>query len=114
MNETFELLNAVELLCQGKKEEAVERVKAVRQHYNFDGLEEVSQINELDYAGLSEARSKMTVKQWKQFLLAVMTNLASTTQIIGKPDNPDWLEMFLLYSKPGDISKAIDKVLDDE
>ena len=70
-------------------------------------------MNELDYAELVKARSKMTIKQWKQFLLAVMLNLSSTVRIIGDPDNPDWLEMFLRYSKPGDISKAIDKALDD-
>lgn len=39
MNETFELLNAVELLCRGEKKEALERVDAVRQHYNFDEFE---------------------------------------------------------------------------
>ncbi len=40
MNETFELLNAIALLCEGKKEEALERVEAVRQHYNFDEFED--------------------------------------------------------------------------
>ena len=70
-------------------------------------------MNEIDYVRLLEARNKMTVKQWKRFLLAVMRNLSSTVQVIGDPENPDWLEMFLLYSKPGDISKAIDKALDD-
>ena len=64
-------------------------------------------MDALDYKNLLEARAKMTVRQWKQFLAIVMRNLASTIQIIGKPDNPDWLEMFLLYAKPGDISKAI-------
>jgi len=71
-------------------------------------------MNELDFVRLQEARVKMTVKNWKRFILAVMLNLTSTVQIIGDPDNPDWLEMFLLYSKPGDISKAIDKALSDE
>ena len=68
-------------------------------------------MNELDFARLQEARVKMTVKDWKRFILAVMLNLTSTVQIIGDPDNPDWLEMFLLYSQPGDVSKAINKVL---
>ena len=45
MNETFELLNAIELLCRGDKKEALERVEAVRQHYNFDELEQ-DKINE--------------------------------------------------------------------
>ena len=40
MNETFELLNAIELLCRGEKVEALERIDAVRQHYNFDVLED--------------------------------------------------------------------------
>jgi hypothetical protein len=71
-------------------------------------------MNELDYANLAEARVKMTVKQWKRFLLAVIFNLSSAVQIIGDPDNPDWLEMFLLYSKPGDISKAIDRALNND
>ena len=41
MNETFELLNAIELLCKGEKKEALERIEVVRQHYNFDDLEPV-------------------------------------------------------------------------
>ena len=41
MNETFELLNAIELLCKGEKKEALERIEVVRQHYNFDDLESV-------------------------------------------------------------------------
>ena len=46
MNETFELLNAIELLCQGEKAKALARVEAVRQHYNFDALEGAETVSE--------------------------------------------------------------------